>query len=71
MAATEQTIKQVNTLGSSDYKYGFSTEVDEIRPPKGLNEEIIKFISAQKDEPEWMLEWRLNCLLYTSPSPRD
>ena len=56
MAATEQTIKQVNTLGSSDYKYGFSTEVDEIRPPKGLNEEIIKFIS---------------CLLYTSPSPRD
>ena len=50
MAATEQTIKQVNTLGNSDYKYGFSTEVDEIRPPKGLNEEIIKFISAQKDE---------------------
>ena len=60
MAATEQTIKQVNTLGNSDYKYGFSTDVDEIRPPKGLNEEIIKFISAKKDEPEWMLEWRLN-----------
>ncbi len=70
MAATEQTIKQVNTLGSSDYKYGFSTEVDEIRPPKGLNEEIIKFISAQKDEPEWMLEWILNAFKVFNKSPK-
>ena len=70
MAATEQTIKQVNTLGSSDYKYGFSTEVDEIRPPKGLNEEIIKFISAQKDEPEWMLEWRLNAFKVFNKLPK-
>ena len=59
MAATEQTIKQVNKLGNSDYKYGFSTEVEEIKPPKGLNEEIVKFISAQKNEPQWMLDWRL------------
>ena len=70
MAATEQTIKQVNTLGSSDYKYGFSTEVDEIRPPKGLNEEVIKFISAQKDEPEWMLEWRLNAFKVFNKLPK-
>ncbi len=70
MAATEQTIKQVNTLGDSDYKYGFSTEVDEIRPPKGLNEEIIKFISAQKDEPEWMLEWRLNAFKVFNKLPK-
>ena len=70
MAATEQTIKQVNTLGSSDYKYGFSTDVDEIRPPKGLNEEIIKFISAQKDEPEWMLEWRLNAFKVFNKLPK-
>ena len=70
MAATEQTIKQVNTLGNSDYKYGFSTEVDEIRPPKGLNEEIIKFISAQKDEPEWMLEWRLNAFKVFNKLPK-
>ena len=70
MAATEQTIKQVNTLGSSDYKYGFSTDVDEIRPPKGLNEEIIKFISAQKDEPEWMLEWRLNAFKIFNKLPK-
>ena len=59
MAATEQTIKQVNKLGNSDYKYGFSTELEEIKPPKGLNEEIVKFISAQKNEPQWMLDWRL------------
>ena len=70
MAATEQTIKQVNTLGNSDYKYGFSTEVDEIRPPKGLNEEVIKFISAQKDEPEWMLEWRLNAFKVFNKLPK-
>ena len=70
MAATEQTIKQVNTLGNSEYKYGFSTDVDEIRPPKGLNEEIIKFISAQKDEPEWMLEWRLNAFKVFNKLPK-
>ena len=60
MAATEQTIKQVNDLGQSDYKYGFSTKVDEIKSPKGLSEETVKFISKQKDEPNWMLNWRLN-----------
>ena len=70
MAATEQTIKQVNTLGNDDYKYGFSTEVDEIRPPKGLNEDIIKFISAQKEEPEWMLDWRLNAFKVFNKLPK-
>ena len=70
MAATEQTIKQVNTLGDTDYKYGFSTELDEIRPPKGLNEDIIKFISAQKDEPEWMLYWRLNAFKVFNKLPK-
>ena len=70
MAATEQTINQVNTLGDTDYKYGFSTELDEIRPPKGLNEDIIKFISAQKDEPEWMLDWRLNAFKVFNKLPK-
>ena len=59
MVATEQTIKQVNKLGSSDYKYGFSSDIDSIKAPKGLNEEVVRFISKQKNEPEWMLEWRL------------
>ena len=43
----------------SDYKYGFVTEIEADEAPKGLNEDIIRFISAKKNEPEWMLEWRL------------
>jgi Fe-S cluster assembly protein SufB len=70
MAATEQTIKQVNKLGNSDYKYGFSTEVEEIKPPKGLNEEIVKFISAQKNEPQWMLDWRLKAFKVFNKIPK-
>ncbi|MGB0525373.1 MAG: Fe-S cluster assembly protein SufB [Flammeovirgaceae bacterium] len=44
---------------SSDYKYGFVTNIDADQAPMGLNEDIIRFISAKKEEPEWMLEWRL------------
>jgi len=43
----------------SEYKYGFETLIENDSAPKGLNEDIIRFISAKKDEPEWMLEWRL------------
>ncbi|HZI00300.1 MAG TPA: Fe-S cluster assembly protein SufB, partial [Flavisolibacter sp.] len=43
----------------SDYKYGFVTEIEADEAPKGLNEDTIRFISAKKNEPEWMLEWRL------------
>ena len=42
-----------------DYKYGFSTDIENIKAPKGLNEEVIKFISNIKKEPDWMLDWRL------------
>ena len=42
-----------------DYKFGFVTPIDEDAAPKGLNEDIIRLISRKKDEPEWMLEWRL------------
>jgi Fe-S cluster assembly protein SufB len=70
MAATEQTIKQVNSLGNSEYKYGFSTELDEIKAPKGLNEEVVRFISAQKNEPDWMLEWRLNAFKVFNKLPK-
>lgn len=44
---------------SSEYKYGFVTDIEQEFAPKGLNEDIIRFISAKKQEPEWMLEWRL------------
>ncbi|MFN7012917.1 MAG: Fe-S cluster assembly protein SufB [Bacteroidia bacterium] len=44
---------------SSEYKYGFVTNIEADKAPKGLNEDIIRFISAKKEEPEWMLQWRL------------
>ncbi|MCO5233549.1 MAG: Fe-S cluster assembly protein SufB [Chitinophagales bacterium] len=46
-------------LSSSDYKYGFVTNIEQEFAPKGLSEDIIRFISSKKEEPEWMLEWRL------------
>lgn len=44
---------------NSEYKHGWETKLDTVSAPKGLNEDIIRFISAKKEEPEWMLEWRL------------
>ncbi len=58
MAATTETIKQVEQATGS-YKYGFVTNIETDKAPKGLSEDIVRFISAKKDEPEWMLEWRL------------
>ena len=49
--------KQIEEL--KDYKYGFTTDIEEIKAPKGLNTDVIKFISKIKKEPEWMLNWRL------------
>lgn len=46
-------------ITSSDYKYGFVTDIEADSAPKGLNEDIVRFISAKKNEPEWLLEWRL------------
>jgi len=46
-------------LTRSDYKYGFVSDIEADSAPKGLNEDIIRFISAKKQEPEWLLEWRL------------
>lgn len=46
-------------ITSSEYKYGFVTDIEADEAPPGLNEDIIRFISAKKNEPEWMLEWRL------------
>ena len=48
---------EINKL--KDYKYGFTTDIDSYRAPKGLNEDTIRFISKIKKEPLWLLEWRL------------
>ena len=46
-------------LATKEYKWGFVTSIDADAAPKGLSEEIVRFISAKKNEPEWLLEWRL------------
>nr|TFG54631.1 MAG: Fe-S cluster assembly protein SufB [Hyphomicrobiales bacterium] len=57
--ANTQTKERVADLAGEKYKYGFVTDIEMDRAPKGLNEDIVRFISAKKNEPEWMLEWRL------------
>ena len=59
MVAVQETIDTVKTLDIDQYKYGFSTDIESDKAPKGLDEGTIRFISAKKGEPEWMLEWRL------------
>jgi Fe-S cluster assembly protein SufB len=69
MAASPQTARQVEAL--ERYKYGFVTDVESDLAPKGLNEDIIRLISAKKEEPEWLLEWRLKAYRHwlTMPEP--
>ncbi|RST85659.1 Fe-S cluster assembly protein SufB [Aquibium carbonis] len=60
MPAVQETIEQVRKIDVDQYKYGFETVIEMDKAPKGLSEDTIRFISAKKDEPEWMLEWRLS-----------
>jgi Fe-S cluster assembly protein SufB len=60
MPAVQETIDTVATLGVEQYKYGFETIIESDTVAKGLSEDTIRFISAKKEEPEWMLEWRLD-----------
>ncbi|MBO6716353.1 MAG: Fe-S cluster assembly protein SufB [Rhizobiaceae bacterium] len=60
MPAVQETIEQVRKIDVDQYKYGFETLIETDKAPKGLNEDIIRFISEKKGEPEWMLEWRLS-----------
>ncbi len=56
-----QTTQTLDKYSKDKYKYGFITDIDSDRPKKGLNEETIKFISKKKNEPDWMLSWRMDC----------
>jgi Fe-S cluster assembly protein SufB len=58
MTGTAQTIDSLGTLGES-YKYGFVTDIESDQAPPGLNEDTVRFISAKKNEPQWLLDWRL------------
>jgi Fe-S cluster assembly protein SufB len=59
MPAVQETIDAVRLLDVDKYKYGFTSDIESEKAPKGLSEDTIRFISARKEEPEWMLEWRL------------
>jgi Fe-S cluster assembly protein SufB len=59
MPAVQETVEQVRRIDVDQYKYGFVTDIESERAPKGLREDTIRFISAKKSEPEWMLAWRL------------
>ncbi len=51
--------REIERLANREYRYGFTTPIDEDRIPKGLSEETVRMISAKKNEPAWLLEWRL------------
>jgi len=60
MPALQETVDQVRRIDVEQYKYGFETLIESDKAPIGLSEDTVRFISAKKDEPEWMLEWRLD-----------
>jgi len=60
MPAVQQTIDRVQRIDVDQYKYGFETDIESVKAPKGLNEATVRFISDKKAEPAWMLEWRLD-----------
>ena len=54
----------LNELTTSEYKYGFVSNIEADQAPRGLSEDIVRLISSKKNEPEWMLEWRLKAYRY-------
>ena len=60
MPAVQETVDQVRLIDVDQYKYGFETIIESEKAPKGLNEDTVRFISEKKNEPAWMLEWRLD-----------
>ena len=59
MAAVQETVDRVRQIDVDQYRYGFETIIESEKAPKGLSEDTVRFISAKKNEPDWMLEWRL------------
>ena len=71
MAARQETVARVEAIDVDAYKYGFSTDIESEKAPKGLNEDIVRFISAKKNEPQWLTDWRLDAYRrwLTMPEP--
>src|SRR6266436_1437285 len=59
MPAVQETVERVRLIDVDQYKYGFETLIESEKAPKGLSEDTVRFISAKKTEPAWLLEWRL------------
>ena len=59
MPAVAETLETVRDVTQGTYKWGFETEIEQELIPKGLDEDVVRLISAKKQEPEWLLEWRL------------
>ena len=72
MPAVTETLETVQSVTDSGYKWGFETDIEMEFAPKGLNEDIVRFISAKKNEPAWLVEWRLKAfaLWKTREEPR-
>jgi len=70
MAANVETLEQVQAV-TEKYKYGFVTDIEAETAPKGLSEDIVRFISLKKNEPDWLLQWRLKAYRHwlTMPEP--
>jgi Fe-S cluster assembly protein SufB len=60
MPAVQETVEQVRRIDVDQYKYGFVTDIESEKAPRGLSEDTVRFISAKKNEPDWMLAWRLD-----------
>ena len=71
MPGAPDTLDTVQALAEQKYKFGFVTDIEQEYAPKGLNEDIVRFISAKKNEPEWLLAWRLKAFRHwqTMPEP--
>src|SRR4249920_973984 len=59
MPAVQETVERVKRIDVDQYRYGFETNIESDKAPKGLSEDTVRFISAKKNEPDWMLQWRL------------
>jgi Fe-S cluster assembly protein SufB len=62
MAAVQETVERVRAIDVDAYKYGFVSDIESDKAPKGLDEDTVRFISAKKGEPGWLLEWRMEAL---------
>src|SRR4051794_23493614 len=72
MAALQETVDRVRRIDVDQYRYGFETVIESEKAPKGLSEDTVRFISEKKNEPAWMLEWRLEafCRWLTMTEPK-